>query len=72
MISSWFLDKNLKHFDQWLPVFNLTITIARFFFRFFSFFGGGELDGTAEKIEVKMEQPEKIIHEKIMYINENR
>ena len=53
-------------------MFNLTITIARFFFRFFSFLGGGELDGTAEKIEVKMEQPEKIIHEKIMYINENR
>ena len=30
------------------------------------------LNGTAEKIKVKMEQLKKIIHGKIMYVNKNR
>ena len=44
------------------------------FFVFCSFKGGrGEkVDGTAEKIEVKREQFEKIIHGKIIYVHKNR
>ena len=61
----------LNHFDQSLPMFNLTIIIGR---SFSCFFGGWErgLDKTAEKIQVKMEQLDKIIHGKILYINKNR
>ena len=57
----------LNHLNQSLPVFNLNIIVGRSF----SCFWGG-LDGTAEKIEVKMEQLEKIIHWNIMYSNKNR
>ena len=43
-------------------------------FLFFVLLGGrGEkVDGTTEKIEVKREQFEKIIHGKIMYVHKNR
>ena len=61
----------LNHFDQILPMFKLTIIIGRSFSCFFWGWGRG-LHKTAEKIEVKMEQLEKIVHGKILYINKNR
>ena len=50
-------------------------------FLLFGFMRGGEgggkevrgrLDGTAKKVEVKMEQLEKIIHRKIIYFNKKK
>ena len=66
----------LNHFDQRLLVFNrltLLLSLEDPFLVCF-FFGGGEglLDATAEKIEIKMEQFEKIINGKIMYVNKDR
>ena len=66
----------LNHFDQRLLVFNrltLLLSLEDPFLVFF-FLGGGEglLDATAEKIEIKMEQFEKIINGKIMYVNKDR
>ena len=67
----------LNHFDQRLLVFNrltLLLSLEDPFLVFFFFLGGGEglLDATAEKIEIKMEQFEKIINGKIMYVNKDR
>ena len=68
----------LNHFDQRLLVFNrLTLLLSLedpFLVCFFFGGGGGEglLDATAEKIEIKMEQFEKIINGKIMYVNKDR
>ena len=68
----------LNHFDQRLLVFNrLTLLLSLedpFLVCLFFFWGGGEglLDATAEKIEIKMEQFEKIINGKIMYVNKDR
>ena len=60
-----------NHLDQTLSVLNLNI-IIEWSFSCLSFFFGRGLDGTAEKIDVKMEQLKKIIRAKIMYINKNR
>ena len=77
MVLRWII-KYLNHFNQSLPVFNLTIIIERsvsclfvcllvcILFFCFACFGG-----TAEKIEMKMEQFENKIHGKIMYVNKN-
>ena len=68
----------LNHFDQRLLVFNrLTLLLSLedpFLVCFFFWGGGGEglLDATAKKIEIKMEQFEKIINGKIMYVNNDR
>ena len=67
----------LNHFDQRLLVFNrltLLLSLEDPFLVFFFFWGGGGglLDATAEKIEIKMEQFEKIINGKIMYVNKDR
>ena len=67
----------LNHFDQRLLVFNrltLLLSLEDPFLVCFFLGGGGEglLDATAEKIEIKMEQFEKIINGKIMYVNKDR
>ena len=74
------IKKYLNHLNQSLPVFNLTSIIGRsvsfllvclFVSLFVCLFCFVCFGGTAEKIEIKMEQLEKIIHGKIMYVNKN-
>ena len=50
----------------------LLLSLEDPFLVFFFLGGEGLLDGTAEKIEIKMEQFEKIINGKIIYVNKGR